>query len=122
MIELNNDQNNEPSPYLQKEALSATLSNEDIRKLYENMIKDEALKNYTFPKKPSSDGYYHIYVNDATKKTGRSALKAKSLTELKNKVYEHEIGKDGTILNRVGVVYPPLSHHRTCRSAYGGST
>ena len=49
MIELNNDPNNEPSPYLQKEALSATLSNEDIRKLYENMIKDEALKNYDFP-------------------------------------------------------------------------
>ena len=23
--------------------------------------------------------------------------------------------------NRVGVVCPPLSHHRTCRSAYGGS-
>ena len=24
--------------------------------------------------------------------------------------------------NRVGEIYSPLSHHRTCRSAYGGST
>lgn len=62
-------QNNEqPSPYLQKDVLSATLSNEDIRELYENMLRDEALKNYTFPQKPSSDRYYHIYVNDSTKK------------------------------------------------------
>ena len=24
--------------------------------------------------------------------------------------------------NRVGEIFSPLSHHRTCRSAYGGST
>ena len=26
------------------------------------------------------------------------------------------------VLNRVGGIFSPLSHHRTCRSAYGGST
>ena len=26
------------------------------------------------------------------------------------------------INNRVGEIFSPLSHHRTCRSAYGGST
>ena len=25
-------------------------------------------------------------------------------------------------MNRVGEIFSPLSHHRTCRSAYGGST
>lgn len=76
---------------------SANLTNEDIRKLYENMLRDEALYNYTFPTKPSSDGYYHIYVADSTKRTGRRAVKAKTLDELKEKVYEHEKGIDGGI-------------------------
>ncbi len=72
---------------------SANLTNEDIRKLYENMLRDEALDNYTFPTKPSSDGYYHIYVADSTKKTGRRAVKAKTLDELKEKVYELKLVK-----------------------------
>ena len=83
--------------YGQSDMKSANLTNEDIRKLYENMLRDEALDNYTFPTKPSSDGYYHIYVADSTKKTGRRAVKAKTLDELKEKVYEHEKGIDGGI-------------------------
>ena len=70
-----------PSPSLQADGISANLSHEDIRKLYENMLRDEALKDYTFPSKPSSDGYYHVYVADNTKKTGRRAVKAKTLVE-----------------------------------------
>ena len=54
--------NNESSPSLHSVGNSANLSNEDIRKLYENMLRDEILKDYTFPSKPSSDGYYHVYV------------------------------------------------------------
>ncbi|MCR5452932.1 MAG: site-specific integrase [Lachnospiraceae bacterium] len=86
-----------PSSYLQEAEISVNLSNEGIRKLYETMLRDEALKDYTFPSKPSSDGYYHIYVADKTKKTGRRAVKAKTLNDLKNKVYEHEKGIHGRI-------------------------
>ena len=86
-----------PSPSLQADGISANLSHEDIRKLYENMLRDEALKDYTFPSKPSSDGYYHVYVADNTKKTGRRAVKAKTLDGLKDKVYEHEKGIHGRV-------------------------
>ena len=34
--------------------------NGNIREMYENVLKDKILEQYTFPKKPSSDGYYHI--------------------------------------------------------------
>ncbi len=87
--------NNTTSPSLQLDRISANLSDEDIRELYENMLRNKALINYTFPSKPSSDGYYHIYVADSTKKTGRRAVKAKTLDDLKNKVYEHEKGING---------------------------
>jgi len=86
-----------PPPSLQADGISANLNHEDIRKLYENMLRDEALKDYTFPSKPSSDGYYHVYVADNTKKTGRRAVKAKTLDDLKNKVYEHEKGIHGRV-------------------------
>lgn len=56
---------------------------EDVRKLYLLTKLDE---EYKFPKKPSSDGYYHIWVKDDTKKSGRRAIKAKTLDELKEKV------------------------------------
>ena len=90
-------QNTISSPSLQLDSISANLCPESIRKLYENMLRDEALNNYTFPTKPSSDGYYHIYVADTTKKTGRRAVKAKTLEDLKNKVYKHEKGINGRI-------------------------
>ncbi len=89
--------NIELPPTLQIAGMSVNLSHEDIRKLYENMLRDEALKDYTFPSKPSSDGYYHVYVADSTKKTGRRAVKAKTLDDLKSKVYEHEKGIHGRV-------------------------
>lgn len=53
------------------------------------------LSNYTFPDTPSTDGYYHIYVTDVTKKSGRKQIKAKTIEELKDKVYCHELGISG---------------------------
>ena len=63
---------------------------EEARKLYEKAMKEEILLKYSFPTKPSSDGYFHIYVKDETKKSGRRQLKDKDLDKLRNKVYEYE--------------------------------
>lgn len=72
-----------------------TLSFEDVRTLYKMKEKEEILSSYSFPEKPSKDGFYRIYVKDTTKKAGRKQLTAKSLSELKNKVYEFEKGISG---------------------------
>ena len=61
---------------------------EDARKLYERFMKEEVLSKYNFPTKPSSDGYYHIYIKDETKQSGRRAIKDKDLEKLKEKVYD----------------------------------
>ena len=66
------------------------LSCEDARKMYEMIEKEELIKSYTFPTKPSSDGYYHIYVKDSTVKSGRRQFKSKTLDDLKEKVYQYE--------------------------------
>ena len=63
---------------------------EEARKLYEKAMKEEILSKYSFPTKPSSDGYFHIYVKDETKKSGRRQLKDKDLDKLRKKVYEYE--------------------------------
>ena len=69
---------------------------EGVRKLYEEMEKEIILEKYTFPQKPSSDGFYHVYVSDPTKKSGRRAIKSKTIKALKEKVYAHEKGIYGT--------------------------
>ncbi|MBQ7676735.1 MAG: tyrosine-type recombinase/integrase [Lachnospiraceae bacterium] len=71
------------------------METEDARKLYREMEKQIILRDYTFPDKPSSDGFYHIYVTDPTKKSGRRAIKAKTIDALKDKVYAHEKGING---------------------------
>ncbi len=76
---------------------SDTFDIEDVRKLYEHMEKEKMLSSYTFPTKQSSDGFYHIYVVDDTKKTGRRQLKAKTIDELKSKVLEYEKGIHGHV-------------------------
>ena len=73
------------------------LSCEDARKMYEMIEKEELIKSYTFPTKPSSDGYYHIYVKDSTVKSGRRQFKSKTLDDLKEKVYQYEKGIKGTV-------------------------
>lgn len=63
-----------------------------IRKLYEEAMKEERISSYKFPEHKSSDGYYHIWVKDATRKGGRRQLKAKTIDILKDKVYEAVTG------------------------------
>ena len=76
-------------------AKDGKLSIEDVRKLYIEMEKNLLLERYTFPAKKSSDGYYHLWVADASKKGGRRQIKAKTIGELKDKAYQHEKGING---------------------------
>ena len=59
------------------------------------ILREQLLSAYTFPEKPSSDGFYHVYVADPTKKSGKKAIKAKNLENLRQKVYQHEKGING---------------------------
>lgn len=56
---------------------------EDLRKRNRDMI----LSKYKFPIKPSSDGYYHVYIKT---ETGRKQIKAKDLDNLKERVFRYE--------------------------------
>lgn len=56
---------------------------EDLRKQNRDMI----LSKYKFPTKPSSDGYYHVYIKT---ETGRKQIKAKDLDNLKERVFRYE--------------------------------
>ena len=75
---------------LQAQFDSGKLQLEDVRKMYEIMKREQILSRYTFPTELSSDNYYHIWVDDPAKAKGRKQLKAKTLDDLKNKVYLHE--------------------------------
>lgn len=66
----------------------AKMSYEDSRKWYHMA---QILQKYTFPMKPSSDGYFHVYVEDDSKPSGRRAVKAKTLEALKEKVYKYNL-------------------------------
>ena len=65
--------------------------------MYEMIQREEIIKSYTFPTKPSSDGYYHVYVKDSTVKSGRRQFKSKTLEGLREKVYQYEKGTKGTV-------------------------
>ena len=69
-----------------------TITLRDVRILYAMKEKEELLSKYTFPEHAGGDGYYRIYVKDATKKSGRKQLFAKTLDELQDKVYKYEKG------------------------------
>ena len=84
---------NEPTSFLNQQNFSGNLSLEDLRELYKEMEKEQILSSYTFPAKPSSDGYYHVYLPAAG---GRKQIKAKNLEKLKEKVYEYEKGVNGS--------------------------
>lgn len=68
------------------------LTSLDAREICKMIEKKEILSKYTFPAKASKDGYFRIYVNDSSYKSGRKQIAAKSLEELKDKVYQHECG------------------------------
>lgn len=74
---------------LQIDTICDNFSLEELSEFYK---MKQILSKYNFPQVPSSDGYYHIYVKDTSKKTGRKAVKDKTLDGLKAKVlaYEHE--------------------------------
>lgn len=74
---------------------NGTMTSEDILRVYQNMRKEEILSKYTFPKAPSSDGFYHMAVRDESKKGGRTHFKAKTVEKLKEKVYQFALGKHG---------------------------
>lgn len=73
----------------------ANLSLGDAREVYRMIEHKTILDQYTFPKKAGKDGYYRIYVKDATKKAGRKQLAARSLDELREKVILFELGISG---------------------------
>lgn len=77
----------------------------DARELYMYIEKKELLEHYSFPKKPGKDGYYRIYVADPSKKAGRKQLFARTMEELRDKVYEHEKGKNGKVKKTFKQVY-----------------
>lgn len=74
---------------LQIDTICDNFSLEELSEIYK---MKQILIKYTFPQTPSSDGYYHIYVRDSSRKNGRKAVKDKTLDGLKAKVlaYEHE--------------------------------
>ncbi len=82
-----------------------TMNLRDAREIYMYIEKKELLKKYSIPAKPGSDGYYRIYVKDATKKTGRRQLFAKSRNELEDKLYAFEKGVTGKARKTFGEVY-----------------
>lgn len=89
------------------------METEEVRKKVSEVMKNEVLKNYNFPTKPSSDGYYHIYVSDDTKKNGRRQIKAKTLEELKEKVYNYELSGNGGVKNTFKEVFELVMAEKT---------
>lgn len=75
--------------------LHGILSDEELEDLYGKLVNEAILKGYKFPTKISSDGFYHIWVEDKTKKSGRKQIKASTIEILKNKVVEYEKEKAG---------------------------
>lgn len=73
-----------------------TLNRESAQEMFRQMEKEMICSEYyTFPDKPSSDGFYHLYLKDPDAKSGRRQIKARDLENLKEKVYEFETGTHG---------------------------
>ena len=87
--------NKENQHLLQNPSVYDMLSMEDVQKLYMQKEKELLLSNYTLPKKTGKDGYYRINIKDDTKKNGRTTISAKTIEELKEKLYQHEKGITG---------------------------
>lgn len=86
---MNSNNKNIKDVSLQLDTICDNFSLEELSEIYK---MKQILSKYNFPQVPSSDGYYHIYVKDSSKRTGRKAVKDKTLDGLKAKVlaYEHE--------------------------------
>ncbi len=68
------------------------LTSDELRELYELKMKEETIAKYTIPNHPAADGYYRVWVKDTTKKSGRRQVTAKTIPDLKQKLYELEKG------------------------------
>lgn len=73
----------------QPSAEYVTIPKETYLKLYGDVL----LQDYKFPTKKSSDGFYHMWIDDDSKKSGRRQIKATTLEILKNKVRAFELEK-----------------------------
>ncbi len=73
------------------------ITSEDVLKLYMQIQKEETLTKYKLPEHPSSDGYFHTAVRDRSRKSGQRQFKAKTITELKDKIYAWEQGRSQTL-------------------------
>ena len=62
--------------------IGATMKPEDMTEFLEQVKEDIMLKDVTLPKKPSSDGYYHLNIKT---EHGRTQIKDKTLEGLKRK-------------------------------------
>ena len=74
---------------LQLDTICDNFSLEELSEIYKMKENKELLSKYTFPQTPSSDGYYHIYVKDRSRKNGRKAVKDKTLDGLKAKILDY---------------------------------
>lgn len=77
----------------------------DARELFMHIEKKELIKKYGIPAKPGKDGYFRVYVKDATKKSGRRQLFAKTRDGLADKVYAFERGVTGSSRKTFADVY-----------------
>ena len=77
----------------------------DARELFMYIEKKELIKKYVIPAKPGKDGYFRVYVKDATKKNGRRQLFAKTRDGLADKVYAFERGVTGSSRKTFADVY-----------------
>ena len=73
------------------------ITSEDVLKLYMQIQKEETLTKYKLPEHPSSDGYFHTAVRDRSRKSGQRQFKAKTITELKDKIYAWEQRRSQTL-------------------------
>ena len=69
------------------------------------MEKEQVLSKYNFPTKPSSDGYYHVWVKD---RNNRKQFKSKNIDNLKEKVFSFEKGINGNVRKTFADVFEIL--------------
>ena len=93
-----NHQNKETPKSIAFQGSDDTIDLKEAREWYLEMERNKILERYTFPTEPSSDGRYHIWLPDDTNKSGRRNVAARTLAELKDKVYAYEKGINGSTL------------------------
>lgn len=71
---------------INKDTLAQELNDAQTKLMQEYHLKQHGIN---LPAKPSTDGYYHLYVEDKSKKSGRKQLKAKTLDKLIEKVDDY---------------------------------